>query len=118
MEQTLGYIIFGTGWPILIIGSSWMWQKAGQLSGAATTFLNIALISFYVLGSVCTVYWQGLSWPVGVLPAFVVFLVLFVVLLVAWAMGWFVFRAVGAFIHLLLVIALIALVVHFVRGHP
>ena len=46
------------------------------------------------------------------------FLVLFVVLLVAWAMGWFVFRAVGAFIHLLLVIALIALVVHFVRGHP
>ena len=79
MEQTLGYIIFGTGWPILIIGSSWMWQKAGQLSGAATTFLNIALISFYVLGSVCTVYWQGLSWPVGVLPAFVVFLVLFVV---------------------------------------
>jgi len=79
MEQTLGYIIFGTGWPILIIGSSWMWQKAGQLSGAATTFLNIALISFYVLGYVCTVYWQGLSWPVGVLPAFVVFLVLFVV---------------------------------------
>ena len=46
------------------------------------------------------------------------FLVLFVVLLVVWAVGWFIFRAVGAFIHLLLVIALIALVVHFVRGHP
>ena len=78
MEQTLGYIIFGTGWPVLIIGSLWMWRKAGRLPGAAITFLNVALISFYVLGYVCTVYWQGLSWPVGVLPAFVVFLVLFV----------------------------------------
>lgn len=79
MEQTLGYIIFGTGWPVLIIGSIWMWRKAAQLPGAVTTFLNVALISFYVLGYVCTLYWQGLSWPVGVLPAFVVFLVLFVV---------------------------------------
>lgn len=79
MEQTLGYIIFGTGWPILIIGSIWMWRKAAQLSGAAKTFLNVALILFYVLAYVCTVYWQGLSWLVGVLPAFVVFLVLFIV---------------------------------------
>jgi hypothetical protein len=79
MEQTLGYLIFGTGWPVLIIGSIWMWQKAGQLPAATKTFLNVALISFYLLGYVCTVYWQGLEWPVGVLPAFVVFLVLFVV---------------------------------------
>jgi len=78
MEQALGYIVFGTGWPILIIGSIWIWRKAAQLSGAAKTFLNVALISFYVLGYVCTVYWQGLSWLVGVLPAFVVFLVLFI----------------------------------------
>ena len=78
MEQALGYIVFGTGWPILIIGSIWIWRKAAQLSGAAKTFLNVALISFYVLGYVCTVYWQGLSWLVGVPPAFVVFLVLFI----------------------------------------
>lgn len=79
MEQSLGYIIFGTGWPVLIIGSIWMWQKATQLSGAAKTFLNVALISFYVLAYVCTAYWQGLPWLVGVLPAFVLFLALFIV---------------------------------------
>jgi len=79
MEQTLGYIVFGIGWPVLVIGSIWMWQKAGQLPAIAKTFLNVALISFYVLGYVCTVYWQGLSWLVGVLPAFLIFLVLFVV---------------------------------------
>jgi hypothetical protein len=79
MEQLLGYVVFGVGWPVLIIGSIWMWQKTGQFPGAAKTFLNVALISFYVLGYVCTVYWQGLSWLVGVLPAFVVFLVLFIV---------------------------------------
>lgn len=79
MEQILGYIIFGIGWPVLIIGSIWMWQKAGPLPAAAKTFLNVALISFYVLGYVCTVYWQGMSWLVGVLPAFAVFLVLFIV---------------------------------------
>jgi len=78
MEQTLGYIIFGVGWPVLIIGSVWMWTKAGQLPATAKTFLNVALISFYVLGYVCTVYWQGVSWLVGVFPAFVIFLVLFI----------------------------------------
>jgi hypothetical protein len=79
MEQTLGYIVFGIGWPVLVIGSIWMWQRAGQLPTIAKTFLNVALLSFYVLGYVCTVYWQGLSWLVGVLPAFLIFLVLFVV---------------------------------------
>ncbi len=79
MEQALGYIIFGTGWPVLIIGSIWMWRKTAQLSSVAKTFLNVALIGFYALGYVCTVYWQGLPWLVGVLPAFVVFLVLFIV---------------------------------------
>ena len=79
MEQSLGYIIFGIGWPVLIIGSIWMWGKAGQLPAAAKTFLNITLISFYVLAYTCTVYWQGLPWLVGVLPAFVIFLVLFII---------------------------------------
>ncbi len=79
MEQTLGYIIFGIGWPVLVIGSIWMWQKSAPLPAVAKTFLNVALISFYVLAFVCTVYWQGLSWLVGVLPAFLIFLVLFIV---------------------------------------
>ena len=79
MAQIPGYIIFGVGWPVLIIGSIWMWTKAGQLPATAKTFLNVALISLYVLGYVCTVYWQGLSWLVGVLPAFIIFLLLFIV---------------------------------------
>ena len=41
---------------------------------------------------------------------------LFVVLLVAWVMGWTVFHVAGGLIHLLLVIAVISLVLHFVRG--
>ena len=79
MEQTLGYIIFGTGWPILIIGSIWMWRKTANLSVPGKTFLNVALVTFYALGYTCTVYWRGQSWLVGVLPAFVVFLVLFII---------------------------------------
>ncbi len=42
----------------------------------------------------------------------------FVVLFVAWALGWFVFHLAGGLIHLLLVVAVISLVVHFVRGRP
>ncbi len=78
MEQKLGYIIFGTGWPVLIIGSIWIWRKVAQLPGPAKTFLNVTLVAFYVLGYTCTVYWLGQPWLVGVLPAFIVFLVLFI----------------------------------------
>ena len=81
MEQLLGYIILGTGWPVLLVGSGWMWKRSAQLPEAARTFLNVALIAFYVLGYVCTVYWLGFSWLVGVLPAFAVFLVLFIIAL-------------------------------------
>jgi len=28
MEQTLGYIIFGTGWPVLIIRGVITWSKS------------------------------------------------------------------------------------------
>jgi len=42
----------------------------------------------------------------------------FVVLFVAWALGWFVFHLAGGLIHLLLVVAVISLVVHFTRGRP
>lgn len=78
METMLGYIIFGVGWPVLIIGSIWMWRRAAQLSDSTRYFMNIALIAFYALGYVCTAYWQGLPRTAGVLPVFVVFLVLFV----------------------------------------
>jgi hypothetical protein len=44
------------------------------------------------------------------------FLVLFIVLVIMWLMGFLAFHVAGGLIHLLLVIALISLVLHFVRG--
>lgn len=44
------------------------------------------------------------------------FLILFVVLLLAWIFGFVVFHVAGAALHLLLILAIISLVVHFVRG--
>jgi hypothetical protein len=44
------------------------------------------------------------------------FLIVAIVLAVLWALGWFAFHAAGGLIHLLLIIALIAVVVHVVRG--
>jgi uncharacterized protein DUF5670 len=35
----------------------------------------------------------------------------------AWALGWFVFHAAGG-LHILLVVAIITLIVHFARGRP
>ena len=46
------------------------------------------------------------------------FLVLFSVLLVAWLLGWTAFHVAGGLIHLLLIVAVISLIVHFVRGRP
>lgn len=46
------------------------------------------------------------------------FLTAFVVLFAAWALGWFAFHLAGGMIHILLVAAVVALVVHFVRGRP
>ena len=45
-----------------------------------------------------------------------IFTILFVVLLIAWLMGWTVFHVASGLIHLLLVFAVIALIMHFVRG--
>ena len=45
-----------------------------------------------------------------------IFTILFVVLLVAWILGWGVFHVAGAMIHLLIIFALISLILHFVRG--
>ena len=46
------------------------------------------------------------------------FLMLFMVLFVAWVLGGFVFHVAGGLIHILLVVAVISLIVHFVRGRP
>ena len=46
------------------------------------------------------------------------FLISAIVLFVAWVLGWFVFHVAGGLIHILLVIAIITLIVHFVRGKP
>ena len=44
------------------------------------------------------------------------FLGLFVILLVMWLMGLFAFHVASGLIHLLLIIAVISLVLHFFRG--
>lgn len=44
------------------------------------------------------------------------FLILFVVLLLAWIFGFAVFHVAGAALHLLLVLAVVSLVIHLVRG--
>ena len=44
------------------------------------------------------------------------FMALFIVLLGAWLLGWVAFQAAGGLIHLLLLVAVISLVLHFVRG--
>jgi hypothetical protein len=45
------------------------------------------------------------------------FLTLFAILLVMWLLGLFAFHVAGGLIHLLLIVAVISLVAHFMRGH-
>jgi hypothetical protein len=53
------------------------------------------------------------SWPGrGV----VVLLAIAAVLLVLWLLGFFVVHIAGAFIHILIVIAVVVVILHFVRG--
>ena len=44
------------------------------------------------------------------------FMTLFAVLLVLWLLGFFAFHVAGGLIHLLLIIAVISLIMHFFRG--
>jgi Family of unknown function (DUF5670) len=44
------------------------------------------------------------------------FLILFIVLLIMWGMGFLAFHVAGGLIHLLLIVALISLVMHLFRG--
>jgi hypothetical protein len=39
-----------------------------------------------------------------------------VILLILWALGFLVFHVAGFFIHILLLVAVVAIIVHFVRG--
>ena len=45
------------------------------------------------------------------------FLALFVILLVIWLAGFLAFHVAGGLIHLLLVLAIVSLILHFFRGH-
>jgi hypothetical protein len=49
---------------------------------------------------------------------FSLFLMLGIVLLVVWALAWVAFHVAGGLIHLLLLVAIISLIVHFARGRP
>jgi hypothetical protein len=44
------------------------------------------------------------------------FLGLFMILLVLWLLGFFAFHIAGGLIHLLIILAVISLVIHLVRG--
>ena len=44
------------------------------------------------------------------------FLILFFVLLVVWLVSWAAFHVAGGMIHLVLVLAVICLIIHFVSG--
>ncbi len=46
------------------------------------------------------------------------FLIAFVVLVVLWALDLFVVHLTGGLIHVLLVVGVIMLIVHFLRGRP
>ena len=44
------------------------------------------------------------------------FFALAVILLVAWALGFGVFHVAGGLIHLLIILAIVSVIVHFARG--
>jgi Family of unknown function (DUF5670) len=44
------------------------------------------------------------------------FLILFAVLLIMWLLGFTAFHVASGLIHLLLIVAVISLIMHFVRG--
>jgi hypothetical protein len=44
------------------------------------------------------------------------FLALFFLLLVVWVLGWAAFHVAGGLIHLLLVLAVVSIIIHFFRG--
>ncbi len=47
-----------------------------------------------------------------------VFLFLFLVLIAIWLVSWVAFHVAGAFLHLLLILAVISLIIHIFRRRP
>jgi hypothetical protein len=41
-----------------------------------------------------------------------------IILFILWALGFFAFHVAGGLIHILLVIAVIVIIVNFIRGRP
>ena len=81
MEEYISYFTLILGWPMLIIGSLWIWRHSRHLKGSAKTFLNIALISFYLLAYSCTMYLTDQPWLLGVIPVFIIFSALITMLI-------------------------------------
>ena len=73
MEQALSYIILILGWATLIIGTVWIWKHSKHLKGSAKTFLNIAVVSFYLLAYSSTMYLSAQPMLLGVIPVFIIF---------------------------------------------
>lgn len=44
------------------------------------------------------------------------FLTIAIILIILWALGFFIFPVVGGLVHILLIIAVIAIVWHFLKG--
>jgi Family of unknown function (DUF5670) len=44
------------------------------------------------------------------------FLTIALVLIVLWALGFFIFPVVGGLVHILLIIAVVAIIWHFIKG--
>ncbi len=44
-----------------------------------------------------------------------IFLILFVLLLLAWIFSWAIFHVAGGLLHILLIVAVISLIIHLVR---
>jgi len=48
-----------------------------------------------------------------------IYIVSFIVLMISWTCAWIIFPVTSGLIHILLVLALVSLILHFVRGrHP
>jgi hypothetical protein len=45
-----------------------------------------------------------------------IYIVSFIVLMISWTCAWIVFHVTSGFVHILLVVALVSLILHFVRG--
>ena len=44
------------------------------------------------------------------------YIIAFIVLMIAWVCGWIVFHVTSGLIHILLALAVVSLILHFVRG--